>query len=521
MVQARRPRAALVVALAIASGCARERYPGVAIVRMVDNTFAPAVTRVPAGSPVLFRNMGRLPHNALAIDGAWGTDRVTGTLEIPLGQWAEVHFDHPGIYRYYCSFHGAKAGSAGMVGVIVVGDVPYSPDSTRGALPVVTEATGTVRRVPEAYQTVQGAVDAAAPGDLVLIAPGTYREEVSVTTPSLTIRGADRNTVILDGEFQRGNGISVFADAVAVENLTVRGYTLNGIIWSGVKGYRGSYLTALSNGDYGIFAYDATDGVIEHSYASGSPDSGFYIGACQPCRTVIRDVIAEHNALGYSGTNSGGDLYVVESVWRNNFGPGLAPNTFDIEPYPPERGTTIAGNLIVDNTGHGVVIDGGNDNLITKNRIERNGGYGVLLIGQRDRNYYPSTNNRVEHNVILASGRKDLGSSGAGQLGNCFRENQYRTAAPAMLASWQSCDGLRLPVFGEPVTYLRHAKGIAQLFRPKGDARGGDWWQKQPAPAPQPTLPGGAGALATPAVHPFEGARPNLDLVRLPAGQDR
>jgi parallel beta-helix repeat protein len=513
MSRAGRLGAVLLIALTIAA-CSREEFPGVAIVRMTENTFNPPITRVPVGSPVLFRNMGRLPHNALSVDGDWGTDQASGHIEVPVGQWVEVRFDRPGVYHYYCSFHGTK--TAGMVGVVVVGDVAYQADSAKGRLAAVAEPTGTVRHVPAEYQTIQGAVDAATPGDLVLIALGTYREEVTVTTPSLTIRGVDRNGVILEGEFQRGNGIAVFADAVAVENLTVHGYTLNGVIWSGVTGYRGSWLTALSNGDYGIFAYDSRDGMIEHSYANGSPDSGFYIGACQPCRAVVRDVLAERNALGYSGTNSGGDLYIVESVWRDNLGPGMAPNTFDVEPYPPQRGTTIAGNLITGNTGDGIAIVGGNENLIVRNRIERNGGVGVLLVGQSDRNYYPSTRNRILDNVVLASGGGDFATSGVGQLGNCYQGNRYRTARPEMLVAWQPCRGPRFPVLGAPVGYFRTAEMMRAIQHPSGDPRGGDWWQHEPAPPPQPAMPGGAGAPVVIPIHPFEAARPDLKRISLP-----
>ncbi|MBL8989184.1 MAG: right-handed parallel beta-helix repeat-containing protein [Gemmatimonadetes bacterium] len=498
-----------------AASCDREEFPGVAIVRMVDNSFSPAVVRVPVGSPVLFRNMGRIPHNAMAIEGSWGTDKITGRQEIPLGGWVEVRIDRPGVYRYYCSFHAAPDGSAGMVGTIVVGDVPYAPDSVRTGLPVVAEPTGVTRRVPTDYATIQGAVDAAAPGDLVLIEPGIYREGVTVTTPSLTIRGADRNTVILDGEFQRPNGIAVFADAVAVENLTVRAYALNGVIWSGVTGYRGAYLTALTNGDYGIFAYESTDGVIEHSYANGSPDSGFYIGGCQPCRAVVRNVLAERNALGYSGTNSGGDLYVIESVWRNNHGPGLDPNTFDIEPYPPQRGTVFMGNLVVDNRTNGFTILGGNDNLITRNRIERNGRAGVMIIGQQDRNYYPSTNNRIIGNVVRHSGQADLAMSGFGNVGNCFAGNDWRTARPAVLVTFLPCQGVRLPVYGEPASYFHQAAAIASFLNNPGDERYSDWWQKEPPPPPQPTMPGGASAPVVPPVNPF--TPPDTARIAMPA----
>ena len=40
------------------------------------------------------------------------------------------------------------------------------------------------------------------------------------------------------------------ADAVAVENMTVRDVTSNGFYWDGVTGFRGSYLTAI-NGSTG------------------------------------------------------------------------------------------------------------------------------------------------------------------------------------------------------------------------------------------------------------------------------
>src|SRR5262249_10919279 len=158
----------------------------------------------------------------------------------------------------------------------VVGDVAYSP-SPKGAIPPVAAASGLTLRVPQQYPTIQAAVDAAAPGDLVLVDKGVYREEVTVTTPSLVIRGTDRNEVIVDGEFIRGNGIAVLADAVAIENMTARNARLNGFYWSGVTGFRGSYLTAYNNGDYGIYAFGANDGLFEDSYASGSPDSGFYV----------------------------------------------------------------------------------------------------------------------------------------------------------------------------------------------------------------------------------------------------
>ena len=173
--------------------------------------------------------------------------------------------------------------------------------------------------MPQDAKRIQSAVDQAPPGSLILVSPGVYREAVTVTTDRLVIRGLDRNKVILDGGFKLDNGIKVLgADGVAVENMTARNFTENGFFWTGATGYRGSYLTATRTGDYAIYAFDSTDGILEHSYGAGAPDAGFYIGQCYPCNALITDVIAEYNGLGYSGTNAGGNLIIKDSVWRYN-----------------------------------------------------------------------------------------------------------------------------------------------------------------------------------------------------------
>ena len=40
------------------------------------------------------------------------------------------------------------------------------------------------------YQTIQSAVNAAIPGDEIVVFSGVYRDAVQVTTPGLTIEGA-------------------------------------------------------------------------------------------------------------------------------------------------------------------------------------------------------------------------------------------------------------------------------------------------------------------------------------------
>jgi len=317
-----------------------------------------------------------------------------------------------------------------------------------------------ILRVPEAYSTIQAAVNAAKPGDLVSIGPGTspdgaYHEAVTVKTANITIRGRDRNRVILDGQFKLDDGFEVLANNVVLENMTARHYSDNGFYWTGVSGYRGSYLTAYTNGDYGIYAYNSTNGQFDHDLAAGQPDSGFYIGACHPCNALITDVISEGNALGFSGTNAGGNLVISDSIWRNNMS-GIAPNTLDSEPNPPQDGDTIINNLVENNNnfdapadvleypsiGNGIVLAGGINNLVEGNRINGHIYYGVLVVPNIDKNFWEPGGNSIKDNVISNSGVADLALSALSAGNNCFSGNTVARTVPPFLQFTHACGSI-------------------------------------------------------------------------------
>src|SRR5919206_231233 len=78
--------------------------------------------------------------------------------------------------------------------------------------------------VPTDAATLQAAIAAAQPGDTIVLEGGTYPggNVVPAAKHDLTIRGADRNDVVLDGGNVRKNGIAVHADGVSVLNLSAR-----------------------------------------------------------------------------------------------------------------------------------------------------------------------------------------------------------------------------------------------------------------------------------------------------------
>jgi plastocyanin len=476
---------------------------------MKDNVYIPESVSVAVGDTVTWVNQGRSPHNVTYGDKSKQSESIA-----PGGSYS-ITFDKAQTLYYYCSFHSAGSGK-GMAGVVKVG--------TGGPVigePVITgggdgPAGPRILRVPSAYKTIQKAVDSARPGDFVLVSPGVYKEQVTVTTDDITIRGLDRNTTIVDGEFKRAMGFLVQdADNVVIENITARYTTLNNFYWTGVKGFRGSYLTSYNSGDYGVYAFDSTHGVIEDSWASGSLDSGFYVGQCKPCHIVIRRIKASLSGLGYSGTNAGGDLVLTDSEWFDNFGGGITPNTLDSEENPPQVDIVITNNYVHGNQnldapykdpafasvyGVGIADMGGDENVIENNRVEDHEYFGILIqpipgIGSSQEpipinptgNLYRGYDNKVRNNQVSGSGLADLAMGAPAGTGNCFEANTFTTSLPVAIETAHPCSGPTLSEAGggDPAVTSVIAANFAAAAsgeRPPGD------WKTQPVPGPQPNM---------------------------------
>ncbi len=315
-----------------------------------------------------------------------------------------------------------------------------------------------VLTVPTDAPTISDALDRIAPGGLILIEPGTYTEAVVIDTQDVTLRGLDRNAVIIDGEGIRPQGVLVIADGVRVENLTVTDHVFNGVLVTGLHtgddaqahgldGYETldpeqfppiqrfsiRNVTATNNGLYGLYAFDAQHGVIADSYASGSADSGIYVGQCIECDIVVSGNIAEANAIGLEIANASDSVLVVGNRFAGNrVGMTLISN--HREAFEPQRSNAIAGNVIVANDnpetpaqadgayGVGIGIGGGQDNLVQANTITGNA-VAVAFASAED---IPALGNTLETNDLGGNGLTvwDSSTDRAPAQDNCFTANE-------------------------------------------------------------------------------------------------
>jgi len=429
---------------------------------------------------------------------------------------------------------------------------------------------GTYRGKAGTYKTIQAAVNAAKPGDWILVGPGDYHETgdlqepptaaqagegymggVVIETADLRLRGMDRSAVIVDGtragaptpcdsapqwqdfgvkdsndKAYGRNGIVIWkSDNVSVDNMTIcnflagTGASGNEIWWNGGNGsahigltaYEGSYLTATTTyfggettaAQYGIFSSNsAGPGNWDQLYANNFNDAGMYVGACQRvCGMTISHAWMENNALGYSGTNSGGQIIIEDSQFDHNED-GVDTNTqINGDPPAPQNGdcpdgsstlththscwvfvdnyvhdnnnpsTPKAGSAAAGPTGTGMTVSGGRNDTVMGNKFEDNGAWGILFVpypdssppqdgqtcsgtgGQEVKGFgciYDPEGDALLHNSFVHDGyfgnpsNSDFGQIvyTAGQPQNCFVGNvDPQGSAPADLEAIQSACG--------------------------------------------------------------------------------
>ena len=132
------------------------------IVRVVDDEFSPKVLRVEPGTTVIWESGGANNHNVIASDGSWqaiSSDYFDYGI-ITKGDQYEHTFNEPGIYEYYCPYHGTN--NKGMVGTIIVGDAEYTVEPEK----IIVELSKNVLEVGETknLSNIQDAVDSDIEG---------------------------------------------------------------------------------------------------------------------------------------------------------------------------------------------------------------------------------------------------------------------------------------------------------------------------------------------------------------------
>jgi nitrous oxidase accessory protein NosD len=314
-------------------------------------------------------------------------------------------------------------------------------------------------------ESIQQAVDAAEPGDTVVLAPGTYRESVRITTSDLTLRGSGPDTVLMPATGRTGNdcareghGICVSGTdgrpvtGAAVHSLTLRGFKQNGLWASWTDRLSVRHVTAERNGKWGIAQQKSTRSDISYNTARNNADAGLLLsntverekGAADADGTVVRENHLLDNRIGVTVRR------LRNLVVRNNEMAGNCAAMFVVgdETKPRAGALTVFRNDVHSNNkycpatprlpflqGSGIVLTGAEETWVAENLVEDNVGSsplsgGIVLfksfVGARNEH------NVVEDNIVRGNGAADLANRGAG-TGNVFQDNLCLDSSPGGL----------------------------------------------------------------------------------------
>jgi parallel beta-helix repeat protein len=389
------------------------------------------------------------------------------------------------------------------------------------------------------------AVVEVEPGKYVegVVLDGTRK---SKSFDGLTIKGTKDNArkVILEGKGAKGelgaaqNGIeAIDVDGLVLRNMWARNYAANGFfvhatVQSGqhCNGFTMDNLVASSNHSYGFFAKGCRGGKMIDSVAFRHGDSGFYIGEtpcdsltwtdhgtspppCQaaPQRTLLKDDRSYENVLGYSGTNSK-YVRIVESDFYDN-GAGIVPNTLDSEGFEPngwnafERNDVfwnnynyflagshfktvseglgeLAGATVNYPTGVGIVLYGGDGNVVRQNDVFGNYKWGIASFSGPGESFVANVgndakniNNQIVENTMGRegadpNGEYDLWNDATGG-GNCWSGNSPGASfAPgngkvALSSIYPPCP--QTTVLSDLVPSINLSAGLQVIFGDEGN----------------------------------------------------
>jgi parallel beta-helix repeat protein len=243
------------------------------------------------------------------------------------------------------------------------------------------------------YTTIQDAVNAAVKGDVIVVHAGTYRENVEIFRPSITLLGDGMDLVTVEAADATANVFYVTADYVNISGFTVTGAT-DGNWGIGISLGSGSdhcniSCNNVSGNVHGItMVYENSNTTIENNIVRSNTGHGIYFQCQQNTHSTIAG-----NEIAYNGDG----IYMLWSTGNN-----------------------ITCNLVQNNSDSGIYLTStSTGNVIEHNNIIENGVYNRVTRGWEWnlRNAQPN-NVTVQHNhwgttdpeVIAASVREDSGS---------------------------------------------------------------------------------------------------------------
>jgi nitrous oxidase accessory protein NosD len=338
-----------------------------------------------------------------------------------------------------------------------------------GAVAPADASDGTVRP----GQSIQKAIDHARPGDTIAVAPGVFRENLTITTNGITLRGAGsgrRGTVLMAASTPTPtpctvapstevHGICVLGASgspirdVTIKDLIVDGFSGSGIFALDAEDYTVARVHARNNHEYGIAGFVLSRVRYLDSLATSNAAPGIYIGDSHDAQALVMGNTSISNGVGGEGF---GFLFRDSSNGRvtGNRATGNCVGFYFLDhrfnPVEPLSDWTAEGNTATGNngvcpeapnfpafSGIGILLGGTHAVHVTRNVVLGNRSNdsqlagGIVVASTVSLGGANPTDNVVSRNAALLN-RPDIRWDGTGS-GNRFKHNICAVSIPSSI----------------------------------------------------------------------------------------
>lgn len=292
-------------------------------------------------------------------------------------------------------------------------------------------AQAAVHRVYQG-ESIQDAIDAASPGDTILVEPGKYYENASsryglrIATDNLRLIGkvkkgkgeAGKVRLIANGaqetgvlaapggcEYDMDRGeceAEIGQDFEDLKGFYIRGFSVeefpvNGIQTRWVDGFEFVRNESANNLNNGIYPTLSANGLVRNNESYGSLDTAMWVAGSENVRVIGNELYG--SVIGFEITVSNNVEVKQNEIYGNTVGVGLFhPNGAGNPPLPVMANWVIEQNDIYSNNlspnpappgsfqadlppGAGVLLLGVSDHVIAKNNVEDNDYVGIGVLG--------------------------------------------------------------------------------------------------------------------------------------------